>query len=73
MHIILPCSAHIYTNQWGVHVDGGDQEADDIAEEHGFINHGQVSINIFIHCLSYLCFTIFMFCSCFLVDCLLLH
>ena len=40
---ILPCSSHIYTNHWGVHIEGGHHIADEVADEHGFTNHGQVS------------------------------
>lgn len=38
----------IFTNQWAVHVTGGDRVADDIANRHGFINLGKVfkSVNV---------------------------
>lgn len=36
-------AAEIYTNTWAVQVNGGPEEADRIAREHGFINHGNVS------------------------------
>lgn len=36
-------SAEIYTNTWAVQVNGGPEEANRIAREHGFINHGNVS------------------------------
>lgn len=32
-----------YTHHWAVHIpDGGDRTADQVAEEHGFINHGKI-------------------------------
>ncbi len=33
----------VYTNTWAVQINGGPEEADRIAREHGFINHGNVS------------------------------
>lgn len=33
----------IYTNTWAVHIEGGAEEAERIAQKHGFISHGQVS------------------------------
>ncbi|TWW75579.1 Proprotein convertase subtilisin/kexin type 6 [Takifugu flavidus] len=33
-------AAEIYANTWAVQIDGGPEEADRIAAEHGFINHG---------------------------------
>ncbi len=38
----------IFTNQWAVHVTGGDRVADDIAKRHGFINLGKVFKSIMI-------------------------
>uniref|UniRef100_A0A674MVN2 Furin (paired basic amino acid cleaving enzyme) b n=1 Tax=Takifugu rubripes TaxID=31033 RepID=A0A674MVN2_TAKRU len=35
-------AAEIYANTWAVQIDGGPEEADRIAAEHGFINHGNV-------------------------------
>lgn len=32
-----------YTQQWAVHVEGGSKIADEVARDHGFINHGLVS------------------------------
>uniref|UniRef100_A0A8C9W8Z0 Furin, paired basic amino acid cleaving enzyme n=1 Tax=Scleropages formosus TaxID=113540 RepID=A0A8C9W8Z0_SCLFO len=32
----------VYTNTWAVHIVGGAQEADQVAQKHGFINHGNV-------------------------------
>ncbi|XP_051739040.1 furin (paired basic amino acid cleaving enzyme) b isoform X1 [Ctenopharyngodon idella] len=32
----------IYTNTWAVHIEGGAEEAERIAQKHGFISHGQV-------------------------------
>ncbi|XP_006789716.1 furin (paired basic amino acid cleaving enzyme) b [Neolamprologus brichardi] len=34
--------AKVYTNTWAVQINGGPGEADRIAREHGFINHGHV-------------------------------
>lgn len=31
-----------FTNSWVVEIRGGDEEADSIAKEHGFVNKGQV-------------------------------
>lgn len=36
----------IFTDQWAVHVNGGDRVADDIAARHGFVNFGKVLQNI---------------------------
>lgn len=33
----------VYTNTWAVHIPGGQEEADQIASKHGFINYGHVS------------------------------
>ncbi|XP_068612958.1 furin-like [Brachionichthys hirsutus] len=35
-------TVEVFTNTWAVQVDGGAEEADRIAREHGFINHGNV-------------------------------
>ncbi|KAM9854075.1 furin (paired basic amino acid cleaving enzyme) b [Aulostomus maculatus] len=35
-------AAEVYTNTWAVQINGGPEEADRIAREHGFINHGNV-------------------------------
>uniref|UniRef100_A0A7N8WVL9 Furin (paired basic amino acid cleaving enzyme) b n=1 Tax=Mastacembelus armatus TaxID=205130 RepID=A0A7N8WVL9_9TELE len=35
-------AAEIYTNTWGVQINGGPEDADRIAREHGFINLGNV-------------------------------
>uniref|UniRef100_A0AAX7SWG0 Peptidase S8 pro-domain domain-containing protein n=1 Tax=Astatotilapia calliptera TaxID=8154 RepID=A0AAX7SWG0_ASTCA len=35
-------AAKVYTNTWAVQINGGPGEADRIAREHGFINHGHV-------------------------------
>ncbi|XP_051916018.1 furin (paired basic amino acid cleaving enzyme) b [Hippocampus zosterae] len=35
-------TAEVYTNAWAVQINGGPKEADRIAKEHGFINHGNV-------------------------------
>lgn len=32
----------IFTDQWAVHVPGGDRVADEIAARHGFLNFGKV-------------------------------
>lgn len=32
-----------YTNTWAVHIPGGNEIADTVAEEHGYLNLGQVS------------------------------
>ncbi|XP_011058590.1 PREDICTED: furin-like protease 2 isoform X1 [Acromyrmex echinatior] len=44
----------IYSNQFAVYVPSGSETADEIAQEHGFDNHGQVcysSTAINIHCI----------------------
>ncbi|XP_005989811.1 furin-1 isoform X2 [Latimeria chalumnae] len=33
---------NFYTNTWAVHVPAGAQEANRIAEKHGFVNHGKI-------------------------------
>lgn len=33
----------LYTNTWAVHVPGGQEAADQVANKHGFINYGHVS------------------------------
>ncbi|KAM4630950.1 furin (paired basic amino acid cleaving enzyme) a isoform 1-T3 [Polymixia lowei] len=32
----------VYTNTWAVHIPTGQEEADQVASKHGFINHGHV-------------------------------
>lgn len=33
-----------YTHHWAVHIpEGGSEQVERVAEEHGFINHGKVS------------------------------
>lgn len=34
-----------YSDSWVVEVEGGRDEADKLADEHGFVNLGQVSTN----------------------------
>uniref|UniRef100_A0A8D0ARM2 Furin (paired basic amino acid cleaving enzyme) b n=1 Tax=Sander lucioperca TaxID=283035 RepID=A0A8D0ARM2_SANLU len=36
-------AAEVYTNTWAVQINGGPEEANHIARQHGFINHGNVS------------------------------
>lgn len=36
-------SASTFTDQWAVHVSGGDEVADAIAAKHGFTNLGKVT------------------------------
>lgn len=31
-----------YTNTWAVHIPGGEKAADEVAKQHGFINHGRI-------------------------------
>uniref|UniRef100_A0AAQ6A3H8 P/Homo B domain-containing protein n=1 Tax=Amphiprion ocellaris TaxID=80972 RepID=A0AAQ6A3H8_AMPOC len=51
-------AAEVYTNTWAVHINGGPGEADRIAREHGFINHGNVSLNaLFMH--EFVCLCVF--------------
>lgn len=38
-----PIDAAVYTNTWAVQINGGPEEANRIAREHGFINLGNVS------------------------------
>uniref|UniRef100_A0A8D0AH61 Furin (paired basic amino acid cleaving enzyme) b n=1 Tax=Sander lucioperca TaxID=283035 RepID=A0A8D0AH61_SANLU len=35
-------AAEVYTNTWAVQINGGPEEANHIARQHGFINHGNV-------------------------------
>ena len=50
-------AAEVYTNTWAVQINGGPEEADRIARQHGFVNHGNVSptcsmcacVNEFVH------------------------
>lgn len=41
-----------YTNEFAVHVDGGPEEADRVARDHGFTNTGQVSSLLLFNPLS---------------------
>lgn len=34
----------LFTDQWAVHISGGDKVADEIAARHGFTNLGKVKI-----------------------------
>lgn len=43
-------AVEVYTNTWAVQIDGGPEEADRIAREHGFINHGNVSHICILEC-----------------------
>lgn len=43
-------AAEVYANTWAVQIDGGPEEADRIAREHGFINHGNVSHICILEC-----------------------
>lgn len=43
-------AAEVYANTWAVQIDGGPDEADRIAREHGFINHGNVSHISILEC-----------------------
>lgn len=36
------CEQQTYINKFAVHIDGGDLDANTIAERHGYVNHGQV-------------------------------
>lgn len=36
----------VYTNTWAVHIPGGQEEADQVASKHGFINYGHVSYKL---------------------------
>lgn len=36
----------VYTNTWAVHIPGGQEEADRVANKHGFINYGHVSYKL---------------------------
>ena len=36
-------SDRLFTDQWAVHIEGGDPVADLIAQRHGFVNLGKVS------------------------------
>ncbi|XP_019765188.1 furin-like protease 1 isoform X4 [Dendroctonus ponderosae] len=38
---ILSSHAH-YTQQWAVHIPGGSQVAEEVAADHGFVNHGLI-------------------------------
>ncbi|XP_060536836.1 furin-like protease 1 isoform X3 [Cylas formicarius] len=38
---ILSTNTH-YTRQWAVHIKGGPEIADEVARDHGFINHGLI-------------------------------
>uniref|UniRef100_A0A8C7XVH5 Furin (paired basic amino acid cleaving enzyme) b n=1 Tax=Oryzias sinensis TaxID=183150 RepID=A0A8C7XVH5_9TELE len=56
-------AAEVYTNSWAVQISGGPEEADRIAREHGFINHGNVSSSPF-NCSYHLTPLGFLFCLC---------
>lgn len=40
--LIATVSPQQYSSQWAVHIEGGQQAADEIAEKHGFQNLGEV-------------------------------
>lgn len=48
-------AAEMYTNTWAVQINGGLEEADRIAKEHGFINQGNVSSTHIILCCYCTC------------------
>ncbi|XP_034413208.1 furin (paired basic amino acid cleaving enzyme) a [Cyclopterus lumpus] len=37
----------VYTNTWAVHIPGGQEEADQVASKHGFMNYGHVFGNYY--------------------------
>lgn len=39
----------VYTNTWAVHISGGEEEVNRVAQKYGFINHGNVSIVRAVH------------------------
>lgn len=47
--MIADVSPEQYSRQWAVHLEGGQQAADQIATRHGFTNLGQVCAH---HCLQ---------------------
>ena len=36
-------ASSVFSNEWAVEIEGGDDKADAVAITHGFINHGKVS------------------------------
>lgn len=61
-------AAEVYTNSWAVQISGGPEEADRIAREHGFINHGNVSSSPFaFNCSHHLTPLGFLLCLCLYV------
>ncbi|XP_050314687.1 furin-like protease 1 isoform X2 [Anthonomus grandis grandis] len=43
-YYLTSTNAH-YTHQWAVHISGGAQVANEVARDHGFINHGLIFEN----------------------------
>jgi hypothetical protein len=41
-----------FSRQWAVHIEGGVQVADSIASKHGFVNVGEVSLQLDLRFLS---------------------
>lgn len=60
-------TAEVYTNAWAVQINGGPEEADRIAKEHGFINHGNVSWTSNILYLCVLALVLKLLLSCMIV------
>lgn len=48
--IVSTTSAQDYSSQWAVHIEGGPQQADAVADRNGFVNLGQVSQSASIIC-----------------------
>ncbi|XP_049818358.1 furin-like protease 1, isoforms 1/1-X/2 isoform X2 [Aethina tumida] len=37
-----------YTHQWAVHIEGGEQVAEEVARDHGFTNHGLIFEDLYM-------------------------
>lgn len=52
--LLLECLAQHYTNQWAVHVEGGEDVAKRLAEQHGFTYVDKVLYKLSNNCVVYL-------------------
>ena len=45
----IPANSEIFLNKWAVHIEGGDERANEIAAKHGFKCLGQVRLSFDKH------------------------
>lgn len=46
---VLDVCVPLYHHQFAVYVPGGAEKAHELAHKHGFVNHGEVSFEHYLH------------------------